>query len=45
MFFLVQVSSPEFAGSLKTYFAKSITEMSIGEFVFILWLLNAVFSK
>lgn len=44
-FFIVQFTKPEFTNSLNGYFRKPITEMTIGEFVFILWLINAVFSK
>ena len=45
IYFIVLFTQPEFVSSAKTYLGKSITEMSIGELVFFLWLINAVFSK
>jgi hypothetical protein len=45
VFFIVQFSQPEFVSSAKIYLGKSITEMTIGEFLFCLWLVNAIFSK
>ena len=44
-FFIVQFHQPEFVSSAKTYLGKSITKMTIGEFLFCLWLVNAIFSK
>ncbi len=44
-FFVVQFSQPEFVNSTKAYLGKSVTEMSVGEFLFCLWFVNAIFSK
>lgn len=45
IYFIVQFTQPEFVASAKAYLGKSVTEMSIGEFIFCLWFFNAVFSK
>lgn len=43
--FVVYISKPEAADWLRGYFQRSVTEMSVGEFVLWVWFLMAVFSK
>lgn len=42
---IIQFTKPDVISSMKIYFQKPITEMSIGELVMWLWFISAVFSR